>query len=701
MKTMPSYTTNGFECGRLCGNRRGVALVIVLGLLALMVLMGVTFAIYMRTERVAAGNYRNDVQARQLLQVALNRALQGIDASLSTNLYPGWFYLVSTNGPYITAVTNDPVMNWIPLAAMGTNPNPRPQWIEESFAGKVGGRVGYLVVNCSGLLDANHSGGWPSDQRLCGTNAAEIQLGGLVEVADETKIDSTRTNETLQEFGVRGRQNGTLDGTPQHFVTYSAFPTGALTYVGGDVGSLVTNESTIIADFIKVGVPATQAGILFTNLCDYVDSDVIPGNLGGAVPAAPDGPSVEPVWMFNEVRVSNTVVFISNVTNYTVSGQWFIDGEVWFPFVGNPAPTRTNFSLTMQIEFTNSLGSADYCPSNNPMTITAQIVPDVAAPDFAVITRRGPIKGGGVFALPACPFDLIAKITATISNSTDLVDSIPTITLTSTVSQLTTAGIRTQGAGSDDRECEDARLNYRLDRWKGPANNVSTLKAINTNSWLLMANDWRDGDWAMFVRNHALETPGELGYLFFGNAAETLRLYDHGATGRGKLHPVFDVFTTEVNGGGVIKGLVNVNTRNAEVMDCVFTNLPLDYPHGDKTNRVGGVLLTDITDSIMVYRQTAEFKSLSELGRVPWRAVLPNGSDLDRESILRNSVGLLHARQNLFTIVLYAQTTKAVALMPDKSVVSGVRAIAEVWRDPVGLPGQHQYLVRTFKVVSE
>ena len=36
--------------------RDGIALIVVLGMLALMVLMGIAFSIYMRTERVAAGN---------------------------------------------------------------------------------------------------------------------------------------------------------------------------------------------------------------------------------------------------------------------------------------------------------------------------------------------------------------------------------------------------------------------------------------------------------------------------------------------------------------------------------------------------------------------------------------------------------------------------------------------------------------------
>jgi len=53
----------------------GVALIMVLGLLTVMVLMAVTFAITMRTERLAAGNYADNVRARELVQVGLARAM--------------------------------------------------------------------------------------------------------------------------------------------------------------------------------------------------------------------------------------------------------------------------------------------------------------------------------------------------------------------------------------------------------------------------------------------------------------------------------------------------------------------------------------------------------------------------------------------------------------------------------------------------
>lgn len=59
-------------------HQQGVALVMVLGLLSLMVVMAVSFAIAMRTERVAAGNYLDTVKANHLVRTALHLAMADI-----------------------------------------------------------------------------------------------------------------------------------------------------------------------------------------------------------------------------------------------------------------------------------------------------------------------------------------------------------------------------------------------------------------------------------------------------------------------------------------------------------------------------------------------------------------------------------------------------------------------------------------------
>ena len=55
-------------------DRRGSALLIVLGLLGFLMISAVAFAISMRTERAAASSYRRGLQARELLEIAFTNA---------------------------------------------------------------------------------------------------------------------------------------------------------------------------------------------------------------------------------------------------------------------------------------------------------------------------------------------------------------------------------------------------------------------------------------------------------------------------------------------------------------------------------------------------------------------------------------------------------------------------------------------------
>jgi len=62
--------------------KRGSALLIVLGFLSFLIISSVSFAIYMRLERQASSNYRHATMARHLLNSALFRAMDEIDSEL-------------------------------------------------------------------------------------------------------------------------------------------------------------------------------------------------------------------------------------------------------------------------------------------------------------------------------------------------------------------------------------------------------------------------------------------------------------------------------------------------------------------------------------------------------------------------------------------------------------------------------------------
>lgn len=70
-------------------NKRGSALLIVLGFLSFMVVSAVAFSIYMRSERVPSSVFRRTTQTRHLVKAALGRAIAEIDDAVRNDPFPG------------------------------------------------------------------------------------------------------------------------------------------------------------------------------------------------------------------------------------------------------------------------------------------------------------------------------------------------------------------------------------------------------------------------------------------------------------------------------------------------------------------------------------------------------------------------------------------------------------------------------------
>lgn len=70
-------------------NRRGSALLIVLGFLSFMVVSAVAFSIWMRSERVPSAVFRREAALRHLAKAGLARAMSEIDDAIRNNPYPG------------------------------------------------------------------------------------------------------------------------------------------------------------------------------------------------------------------------------------------------------------------------------------------------------------------------------------------------------------------------------------------------------------------------------------------------------------------------------------------------------------------------------------------------------------------------------------------------------------------------------------
>ena len=69
--------------------RKGSALLIVLGMMAFMIVSAVAFSAYMRFARTPSSFLRRSAAARELTKAALARAIDEIDFSVANNPYPG------------------------------------------------------------------------------------------------------------------------------------------------------------------------------------------------------------------------------------------------------------------------------------------------------------------------------------------------------------------------------------------------------------------------------------------------------------------------------------------------------------------------------------------------------------------------------------------------------------------------------------
>jgi len=724
-------------------NKSGVALIMVIGLLALMMVMAVAFAVYMRTERVAAGAFLNDVRAREFLHVAMARALADLETNLGNRPYPDWDIMVSTNGSVnIDGVTNSPALEWIPRAPLSAGITPWPVWtnIARSVTGgREQGRIGYMIVNCSGLLDANYSGDGVAGRNF-GTNVCEIQLANnCPEVANVGLLVAGRTPEkyeTIQELNQVGMASGALSQPVANFTCFSYFPTG---YVGGtnnflcdisgDENALLLRYHEITNALVQSGIPQSQADFVFTNLLDYVDTNCIPHDLGSAC--------TESVPMFNEIGVTNRCRFLSN-TNVIVKPDLYV--EWFYPFVKAISNT---FWITWTVSWTTISPAGFPPPPNASGALDAGYSVGGVVPCYNFLDIPLPAITNSYAAAVGQPMTLKASITLQMrqgSASGEMVDATPfptNLTHNMTVGPIIMPAPPVAGFSSGGAyygvEAVDPRFNWlqsppeATGQWRVPLGQPNTLGGPNTVMLSAFSARDTDGYPDMFVADRPLTSVTELTYILRGGKPRysdsppdqwnTIRLYDTVSPIASRpLDRVLDHFFIPTTGYG--KGLVNPNTSASQVLAAVLQGMPVDgYPGQPFGNSYSGQTTPAFTLSPAQAMNIASH--WSDTNQNQWRGYFTNLSDIghatnifgvaplaglsafQQESLFRYTAGLFSTRQQYFMILLFAQATLQVPNSPDASVVAGSRALAEVWRDPLqNDQGVHPRVVRMFKILN-
>ncbi len=697
----------------------------VLGVLALMLVLAVAFAISMRTERLAAGNYADSVRARRLVHVGLVRAMDDICRIMGTNLasgglvYPPWSVTNSyatkltnttniailcaelgpggriwtklyTNNNTILTTTADSATNFVPQALWSAatnadNLDPSNHWVEiwsgvtdtSVDEAKLSGRVSYLILNCSGLLDANFVGG-NGIARQYGTNPTEIAVSllGELPVGFFTNRNTDVRYESLEELAALNYFQSTnfcVDSRclPGYWATNPAPGTirTQVNLAGGraEIGS----RSSIIFDALsEIGFVDPERGNIYRNLLDYVDTD---SNL--------ESSSVESVPMINEM-IYNITATPGAPPTYDIVGRATF--ELWYPFV-NGGGTYT-FSGNVAFRSTAGAGTLN-------ISITTNIV--VTTQSFAVISFNGATN----LAIAPVSFD-ISNIVAEVSSGTNVCDQ---LTPCRVVAGVVGNGIDVGWA------CLDPRFNRDPDNpnlWRQDA----SITLSNINTWTasyLLTNYDGDMDTKMYVANTNLRSVAELGYLAYSSNEpwHTIKLYGT------NLHRVLDVFAigtnvTDTHVTHTRRGLVNPSSRETNALAAVFANMPVDEYPGGPSNRLSQFTWAqDVAKRVYdsdYLRNTNTFTNLSAIGYALTNfndlgvgaGAVKFDTELKRESLFRNACGLLSVRQNLFTIIIEAQVASG-GILPRNAARQ--RAVAIVWRDPY----TGEFVVRSFQWLED
>lgn len=339
-----SHTTPPPPCGDDT-SRNGVALLIVLGLLAVMMLSAVAFSISMRIERAGAANMRHATTANHMLETAATRAMSQIDAQCANQLFPPWEAITSYNAidtNIHAQVLSAEAMRFVPGVLRDTAESLTPHWVPIEADGRTIGRCAYIVLNLSDMLDANFVGG---ALRGLGESPAELQLAHLP-VFDVDENQSPLPSLIVDNFAAARLGHGSYETLPEfrslqlatfgavaptydngewfdsidrnrgdrvsRFTTYSRYEhTPATNSAGAFIEALAlpraladieTQAAAIqskLLTMLRASTPlsdADHAAAVYEQLLDYLDADSVPRSL--------DLPSVERVPMINEFRVS-------------------------------------------------------------------------------------------------------------------------------------------------------------------------------------------------------------------------------------------------------------------------------------------------------------------------------------------------------------------------------------------------------------
>jgi hypothetical protein len=438
------------------------------------------------------------------------------------------------------------------------------------------------------------------------------------------------------------------------------------------------------------------------------------------VPRNVDGVSFKRTPMLSEIIVSNTLQLVSSGPDTELILRVYIDIETYYPFPNDPdsPPFIVSLSTLPTID-------ASYSGLGPVTQISGPVPPQPNHDEFDyrvtsfVFERRGIFAG--VPSINAIRVNVNTPFEFQVQLNGEIVDRLtPTWDVNSTYvfqagfPPLVLDGEALALGDPVGMSINDPRFNYDSTQWEKV---TITKEEQNTNF------DAPNADEAafMFSAQRPFASPGELSYLIYDETKpwQTVRLLgpDPDESAR-----IVDRFTTR-QPTAYDRGLVNINTRQTNALAAAFWGVPVER-HPIVTDDISTAQVDDPLSAtaakalaeFMVSAIDGQARTMSEIAQyVETADMAALGSDTSkffRESAIRNSLGLLGVRHNMFTVFIAVRTfpenydpgaALPSGMTEEDMVMSETRAVAVVWRDPYlsgSTPG-HEMFVRFFAILTD
>jgi hypothetical protein len=240
------------------------------------------------------------------------------------------------------------------------------------------GRYAYIVVNVSGLLDANVVGD-PNTNRWIGADPREIQLNTtlLPDLADTNLFLTSRASniryETLKDLA---EHSAGITTNLSNFEVFSRAPDGMQpdgvtpkVYIGGSVADLQANHDAITNAFIKCGIvapnswgytPAMAAEAAYCALVDYVDAGSVLTNTAMVGPfnrpSSKAVPQISSIYMQMDYKRSplNSPVPPFTTTNWVHAVTNTFNICFAYPYLSPPAAAMSNLEAWVKVTYSTA-----------------------------------------------------------------------------------------------------------------------------------------------------------------------------------------------------------------------------------------------------------------------------------------------------------------------------------------------------------